>query len=121
MDIRPIHTHAEYKAALKRVSVLMDLDPDLNTPEGDELEVLFILAENYEDEHYPVEKPDPIEAIRFRMEQSGLTVSDLRPYIGPSHRVYEVLNRTRPLTLTMIRKLHEGLKISADVLIGVAA
>lgn len=94
--------------------------PDLNTPEGDELEVLFILAENYEDAHYPVEKPDPIEAIRFRMEQSGLTVSDLRPYIGPSHRVYEVLNRTRPLTLTMIRKLHEGLKISADVLIGAA-
>jgi HTH-type transcriptional regulator/antitoxin HigA len=121
MEIRPIHTKAEYRASLKRVSVLMDLDPDVNTPDGNELEVLLILVERYEDEHYPVEKPDPIEAIRFRMEQSGMTVADLRPYIGPSHRVYEVLNRTRPLSLAMIRKLHEGLKIPADVLIGAAA
>jgi HTH-type transcriptional regulator/antitoxin HigA len=121
MDIRPIHTKADHKAALKRISTLMDLDPELNTPESDELEVLLILVESYEDEHYPIEKPDPIEAIRFRMEQSGMTVADLRPYIGPSNRVYEVLNRTRPLTLTMIRKLHAGLKIPADVLIGAAA
>jgi HTH-type transcriptional regulator / antitoxin HigA len=75
MEIQPIHTHAEYKAALKRVSALMDLDPDLNTPDGDEPEVLMIIVENYEDKHYPIEKPDPIEAVRFRLEQSGLTPS----------------------------------------------
>jgi HTH-type transcriptional regulator/antitoxin HigA len=121
MEIRPLHTEADYRATLKRASVLVDLDPAPATPEGDELEILSILVERYEDEHYPMMKPDPIEAIRFRMEQSGLTVADMRPYIGPSHRVYEVLNRTRPLSLAMIRKLHEGLKIPADVLIGAAA
>ncbi|HEY4298017.1 MAG TPA: transcriptional regulator [Paraburkholderia sp.] len=99
----------------------MDLDPALNTPESDELEVLSIIVEADENEQYPPEKPDPIEAIRFRIEQAGLTVADMRPYIGPLNRVYEALNRTRPLTLTMIRKLHEGLKIPADVLIGAAA
>jgi HTH-type transcriptional regulator/antitoxin HigA len=121
MEIRPLHDEADYKAALARVSTLVDLDPEAGTPEGDELEVLSILVERYEAKHFPMEKPDPIEAIRFRMEQSGLTVADMRPYIGPPNRVYEVLNGTRPLSLAMIRRLHEGLNIPADVLIGSAA
>jgi HTH-type transcriptional regulator/antitoxin HigA len=121
MDIRPLYTEDDYEAALARVSALVDLDPATRTPEGDELEVLSILVEHYEAGCFPMEKPDPIEAIRFRMEQSGLTVADMRPYIGPPNRVYEVLNGTRPLSLGMIRRLHEGLDIPAEVLIGAAA
>ena len=120
MDIQPIHNEDDYRAALKRVSALVDIDPEVGTPEGDELEVLSILVERYEDVLFPVERPDPIEAIRFRMEQSGLTVADLSEYIGPTNRVYEVLNHTRPLSLAMIRRLRDGLHISADVLIGPA-
>lgn len=121
MQIRPLHDDDAYNAALARVSELVDLDPEPDTPEGDELEVLSILVEHYEAEHFPMASPDPIEAIRFRMDQAGLTVADMRPYIGPPNRVYEVLNGTRPLSLGMIRRLHEGLDIPADVLIGVAA
>lgn len=118
MDIKPIRTKADYKAALKAVSALMELDPDLGTAEGDRLDVLATLVQAYENKHLPIERPDPIEAIKFRMEQSGLTVKDMAAYIGSSNRVYEVLARKRPLSLAMIRRIHKGLGIPAEVLIG---
>ncbi|CAN7255346.1 helix-turn-helix domain-containing protein [Variovorax paradoxus] len=118
MEVRAIRTDADYRAALREVSALIDLDPDRESPEGERLEVIGTLVQAYEAEHYPVDPPDPIEAIRFRMEQSGLGVRDLVPYIGPLNRVYEVLARKRPLTLHMIRRLNKGLGIPADVLIG---
>lgn len=93
----------------------MDAEP--GTDEGDELEVLAALIEVYEERHFPVDPPDPIEAIRFRMDQQGLTRRDLEPYIGPSGRVSEVLNRKRRLTLPMIRRLHEGLGIPLESLV----
>lgn len=117
MEIRPIRTEADYKAALKEISVLMVSDPELGTPEGDRLDVLTTLAQAYEARHFPVGLPDPIEAIKFRMEQAGLTAKDLEPMIGRRNRVYEVLNRSRPLTLTMIRRLHKTLGIPAECLI----
>lgn len=117
MEIRPIHTEADYQAALQEVSVLMDQDPDAGTPDGDRLDVLATLVQAYEAKHYPIAPPDPIEAIKFRMEQGGLSIKDLEPLIGRSNRVYEVLGRTRPLTLPMIRRLHKGLGIPAEVLI----
>ncbi|TAL94564.1 MAG: transcriptional regulator [Paraburkholderia sp.] len=120
MEIRPLHNEEDYRAALAKVSVLVDLDPEQGTPEGDELEVLGVLVERYEQERFPLERPDPIEAIRFRMEQGELSVTDMKPYIGPANRVYEVLSGARPLSLAMIRRLHEGLHIPAEVLIGVA-
>ncbi|RQR49713.1 transcriptional regulator [Burkholderia sp. Bp9140] len=118
MDIHPIRTEADYKAALKAVSALVDLDPAPGTPEGDELEIMAILIERYEAEHFPLVLPNPIDAIKFRMEQAGLSVPDMQPYIGNTNRVYEVLAGRRSLSLAMIRKLHEGLHIPADVLIG---
>jgi len=117
MEIQPIKTQADYKAMLKEVSRLMENDPKLGTPEGDRLDVLATLIEAYEAKHYPIDPPDPIEAIKFRMEQQGLTVKDLEPMIGRRNRVYEVLNRKRALTLPMIRRLHKGLGISAESLI----
>jgi HTH-type transcriptional regulator/antitoxin HigA len=117
MNIHPIRTKADYKAALKEVSALIDLDPSVGTPKGDRLDILATLVQAYESKHFKIEAPDPVEAIRFRMEQNGLTVKDLEPIIGKSNRVYEVLNRKRPLTLAMIRRLHSVLGISADVLI----
>ncbi len=117
MDIRPIHTKADYKAALKEISALMDSDPDLGTPEGDRLDIMATLVNAYEAKHLPIAAPDPVEAIKFRMEQSGLSVKDLEPLIGKSNRVYEVLNRKRPLTLAMIRRLHRRLGIPAEILI----
>lgn len=117
MDIRPIHTEADHKLALKEISALMVADPDLGTPDGDRLDILTTLVQAYEAKHFPISAPDPVEAIKFRMEQSDLSVKDLEPLIGKSNRVYEVLNRKRPLTLTMIRKLHQGLGIPAQVLI----
>nr|WP_175799620.1 transcriptional regulator [Burkholderia anthina] len=118
MDIHPIRTEADYNAALKTVSALVDQDPAPGTPEGDELEIVAILIERYEAEHFPLASPNPIDAIKFRMEQAGLSVPDMQPYIGNTNRVYEVLAGRRSLSLTMIRKLHEGLDIPADVLIG---
>lgn len=118
MEVRAIRTDADYRAALREVSALIDLDPDRESPEGERLEVIGTLVQAYEAEHYPVDPPDPIEAIRFRMEQSGMGVRDLVPYIGPLNRVYEVLARKRPLTLHMIRRLNKGMGIPADVLIG---
>ncbi|WP_395794512.1 type II toxin-antitoxin system HigA family antitoxin [Aquimonas sp.] len=117
MDIRPIHTKADYKAALKDISALMESDPDLGTPEGDRLDILTTLVQAWEARYCPIAPPDPVEAIKFRMEQSGLSIKDLEPLIGKSNRVYEVLNRKRPLTLAMIRRLHQGLGIPAEVLI----
>jgi HTH-type transcriptional regulator/antitoxin HigA len=120
MEIRPIHNEHDYKEALQTVSGLVDADPAPGTPEGDRLEVLATLVERYEAEHFPLDLPDPIEAIKFRMEQSGLAIKDLEPMIGRPNRVYEVLNRKRPLTLAMIRRLHLGLGIPAEVLVAQA-
>ena len=117
MNIRPIHNEADHKAMLKEISILMEFDPDLGTPEGDRLDILATLVQAYEARRVPIAAPDPVEAIKFRMEQSGLSVKDLEPIIGKSNRVYEVLNRKRPLTLAMIRRLHQQLGIPADVLI----
>ncbi len=115
MEIKPIKTDSDYHAALKEVESLMSAEP--NTPEGEKLDVLVTLIEAYEHKHFPLDLPDPVEAIKFEMEQKGLTVKDLEPMIGKSNRVYEVLNRKRSLTLTMIRKLHQELGIPAESLI----
>ena len=115
MDIKPIKTDADYRAALKEIESLMDAAAD--TPEGERLDVLVTLVEAYEKKHFPMDLPDPVEAIKFRMEQMGLTPKDLEPMIGRLNRVYEVLNHKRPLTLKMIWKLHRGLGIPAESLI----
>ena len=115
MDIRPIKTRADHRPALKEVERLMDARP--GTPAGDRLEVLTTLVEHYESRHEPIEPPHPIEALRYHMESRGLTRRDLEKYLGSRARVAEVLNRRRPLTIEMIRKLHAGLGISAEVLI----
>ena len=115
MDIKPIRTEADYQAALREVESLMSAE--FGTPEGDLLDVLATLVEAYEAKHFPMEVADPVEAIKFQMDQKGLTGKDLEPMIGRSNRVYEVLNRVRPLTLPMIRKLHKGLGIPAEALI----
>lgn len=115
MDIKPIKTKADYRAVLKEIEGLMTASA--NTPEGERLDVLVTLVEAYERKHYPMELPDPIEAIKFRMDSLGLKPKDLQPMIGGLNRVYEVLNYTRPLTLSMIRRLHEGLGIPAECLI----
>ncbi len=118
MEIRPIRTEADYRAALAEVSPMFDHEPEPGTPEGDRFDVLVTLIEAYERAHFPVEAPDPIEAIRFRMEQQGLTPKDLEPMIGRLNRVYEVLAHRRPLTMGMVRRLHKELKIPAECLIG---
>jgi HTH-type transcriptional regulator/antitoxin HigA len=118
MDIKPIRTEADYKATLKDVAALMESDPALGTPDGDRLDVLVTLVQAFEARHYSIDLPDPIEAIKFRMEQQDLKPKDLEPMIGRSNRVYEILNRKRPLTMNMVRKLHTGLGISAECLIG---
>src|SRR5215510_3043662 len=115
MDIRPIHTEAEYEATLAEIERLFDAAPD--TPEGDRLEVLATLVEVYEEQHYSIPAPDPIEAIKYHMESRGLCRSDLESYLGSRARVAEVLNRKRPLSLGMIRRLHTGLGIAAEILI----
>ncbi len=115
MDIKPIKTDVDYRAALKETETLMTAKPD--SPEGEKLDVLVTLIEAYEAKHYPLDLPDPIEAIKFEMDRSGLTVKDLEPMIGKSNRVYEILNRKRSLTLKMIWNLHNGLGIPAESLI----
>ena len=115
MDIRPIKTEADYQAVLAEIEQLFDAQPD--TPEGDRLDVLTTLVEAYEDDHEPIVAPDPIEAIKYYLDSRGLTRRDLEPYIGSRARVSEVLNRKRGLTLEMIRRLHTGLGIPAEVLI----
>jgi len=117
MNIVPIRTEADHKATLKEIASLMESDPELGTPDGDRLDILVTLVQAYETKQVPIGAPDPVEAIKFRMDQSGLSVKDLDPIIGKSNRVYEVLNRKRPLTLAMIRRLHHTLGIPAEVLI----
>jgi len=115
MDIKPIRTRADYRAALMEIDSLMVALP--NTPEGDKLDVLVTLVKAYEAKHYPLDLPDPVEAIKFEMEQKGLTVKDLEPMIGKSNRVYEILNHKRSLTLKMVWKLNQQLGIPAESLI----
>jgi HTH-type transcriptional regulator/antitoxin HigA len=115
MHIKPIHTESDYHATLRRIETLMDAEA--GTPDGDLLEVLATLVEVYERRTYPMDTPDPVEAIKFYMDQNGMTAKDLQPMIGRLNRVYEVLNYTRPLTLPMIRKLYAGLGIPAESLI----
>ncbi|MBB5047840.1 HTH-type transcriptional regulator/antitoxin HigA [Rhodopseudomonas rhenobacensis] len=117
MDIAPIKSQRDYRRALKEVEGLMAARR--NTPEGDRLDVLVTLVEAWERKHYPLDLPDPVEAIKYHMEQNGLQPRDLIPFIGNRNRVHEVLNRKRELTLGMIRKLHEGLGIPAESLINV--
>ncbi len=114
-ELRPIRSEADYEAALEEAERLWGAKS--GTPEGDRLDVLATLIEAYEAKHYPMDPPDPVEAIRFRMEQMGLTRKDLEPMIGPRNRVADVLNRKRGLSIDMIRQLHEHLGISAEVLI----
>jgi HTH-type transcriptional regulator/antitoxin HigA len=115
MDIAPIRTHRDHRRALAEIEGLMGARR--GTPEGDRLDVLVTLVEAWESRHFPLELPDPIEAIKYHMEQKGLAPGDLVPMIGSRNRVYEVLNRKRPLTLKMIWRLHEGLGIPAESLI----
>ena len=117
MDIQPIRTKTDYKNTLKEVSKLVELDPPLGSNDGDRLDILVTMVQAYEARHFSLDIPDPVDAIKFRMEQQGLKPKDLEPMIGRSNRVYEVLNRKRPLTLAMVRKLHAGLGISAECLI----
>ena len=107
MEIRPIHTDADYRAVLREVSAYFENEPEPGTPDGDRFEVLVTLVEAYEAKHFPIDLPDPVEAIKFRMEQAGLAPKDLVPAIGRLNRVYEILNHKRPLTLNMIWRLHE--------------
>ena len=111
MDIKPIKTKADYKAALKAVESLVNAKA--RTPDGDRLDALVTLIEAYERQHFPMDLPDVVEAIKFRMEQQGLTAKDLEPLIGRSHRVYGVFNRKRGLTLAMLQRLPTGLGIPA--------
>jgi len=115
MRIKPIKSERDYQRALKLVDRLMDARA--NTPEGDMLDVLATLIDAWEEKHYPIDPPDPIEAIRFAMEQRGLSRNDLQPMIGSRARVAEILNHKRTLTLPMIRRLHDRLGIPAEVLI----
>jgi HTH-type transcriptional regulator/antitoxin HigA len=115
MDIHPIKTEADYHAALAEIERLFAAEPD--TSDGDRLDLLTTLVEAYEAHRHPIAAPDPIEAIVYHLESRGLARRDLEPYLGSRARVSEVLNRKRPLTLEMIRRLHTGLGIAADVLI----
>ena len=115
MDIKPIKTDADYRVALKEIETLMLVAH--NTPDGEKLDVLVTLVEAYERKHYPLDLPDPVEAIKFEMERRELAIKDLEPMIGKSNRVYEILNYKRSLTLKMIWKLHVGLGIPAESLI----
>ena len=115
MEIKPVKNEADYRAALEEIERLFDAAPD--TPEADRLEVLTTLVEAYEEKQYAIPLPDPIEAILYHMDSRGLSRRDLEAYIGSRARVSEVLNRKRPLTMEMIRNLHRGLGIPAEVLI----
>jgi HTH-type transcriptional regulator/antitoxin HigA len=115
MEIRPIRTKADHRAALKEIERLMDARR--GTPEGDRLEVFTLLVERYEEQDEPIETPNPVDALLYHMESRGLNRRDLEEFIGSRARVAEVLNRRRPLTIDMIRRLNKGLGMSADVLI----
>jgi HTH-type transcriptional regulator/antitoxin HigA len=115
MDIKPIKTEADYEAALQMVDSLWGAP--YGSPEGDKVDILVTLVEAYEEKHYPILPPDPVEAILHYMDSQALSRQDLEPYLGSRARVSEVLNRKRPLSLNMIRKLQSGLGIPADLLI----
>nr|MBD3621180.1 helix-turn-helix domain-containing protein [Sunxiuqinia sp.] len=115
MDLKPIKTETDYRAALKRLEEIFDSKP--GSPGGDELEILGLMVDDYENKHYPIEAPDPIEAIKIRMEELHLKQVDLIPEIGGKSRVSEILNRKRRLTVDMIRKLAKRLNLSANLLI----
>jgi HTH-type transcriptional regulator/antitoxin HigA len=116
MNIKPIKTEADYNHALAEIEKLWGAEQD--TSKGDCLDVLIALTEAYEAQHYPVDPPDPIEAILFRMDQQGLSRKDLEPILGSRSRVSEILNRKRSLSIEMIRKLHRVLKIPLESLVG---
>ena len=115
MDLKPIKTESDYREALKRLEEIFDAK--LGTPDSDELEILGLMVDDYENKHYPIEAPDPIEAIKIRMEEMELKQVDLIPEIGGKSRVSEILNRKRRLTVDMIRKLAARLNLSASILI----
>jgi HTH-type transcriptional regulator / antitoxin HigA len=115
MEIAPIKTQRHYRRVLKEIEGLMMAKH--NSPQGDRLDVLVTLVEAWERKHYPLDLPDPVEAIKYHMDQNGLAPRDLIPFIGSRNRVHEVLNRRRPLTLKMIWRLHAGLGIPAESLI----
>ncbi len=115
MNIKPIKTKADYRATLSEIETLMGAKA--NSVDGERLDILVTLVEAYERKHFPLEHPDPVEAIKFQMDQKGLTPKDLEPMIGRLNRVYEILNYKRPLTLKMIWNLHRGLGIPAESLI----
>jgi HTH-type transcriptional regulator/antitoxin HigA len=117
MDLKPIKTEQDYQNALARLEIIFDAEKD--SPQGDELEVLGILIDQFENENFPVGLPDPVEAIKFRMEQLGYTQSDLARVIGLKSRASEILSKKRKLSLEMIRQLHDKLNIPTDVLIQV--
>ncbi len=117
MNIKPIKSKKDYEEALRRLDTLFDAKK--GTPKGDELEILSILIEKYEDEHFPIDLPDPVEAIKFRMEQNGLTQTDLANVVGQKSRASEILNRKRKLSLEMIRQLHKEWHIPTEVLVQV--
>ena len=115
MKIKPIKTEEDYESALERINALFDAKP--NTPKGDELEVLITLVSAYEDEHYKIDAPDPVEAIKHIMEAQGMHSQDMIKFLGSSSKVSEVMNKKRGLSLSMIRKLTHGLHIPADILV----
>lgn len=120
MNIKPIHTETDYQTALKDIDFLLEAQP--GTPEGDRLDVLVTLVEAYEAKHFPIPEPDdPVQVLEYYLESRGLSRLDLIPYLGSKERVSEVLNKKRGLSLEMIRKLHSGLGIPAELLIGKAA
>jgi len=115
MEIHPIKTENDYNESIRRIEFLWGSKRD--TPEGDELDLLCTLVESYEMAHYPIAPPDPIDAILFRMEQMGMTKTDMAKYLGSQSRVSEVLGRKRKLTLKMVKSLYKGLKIPAEILL----
>lgn len=115
MNIKPIHNEKDYQQALDRLALLFDAKR--GTEEGDELEILSILIDTYENEHFPIDMPDPIEAIKFRMEQMGMQQKDLAEVVGFKSRVSEILNKKRKLTLEMIRNINNTLGIPTEVLV----
>lgn len=115
MDIRPIKTEKDYNDSIKRIEELWGAKKD--TPQGDELDLLVTLVESYEIKLYPIAPPDPVDAIKFRMEQMNMTKADMVKYLGSQSRVSEVLNRKRKLTLGMVKSLYKGLRIPAEILL----
>lgn len=117
--VKPIHNNKEYKAALARIYKLIHSDVEAGTPEADEMKLLILVIEDYEKEHYPVPPPDPIEAIKFRMDQLGMKPADMHKILGSRQRYSDIMTGRRKLTLPMMRRLHKELKIPLETLVGV--